>query len=247
MFLDIQVPQNIANPLSTSIRELATKLQSTGIISQSVDGQLNIHTDTTAIINAEEALESPVKSDSDSSDYQKKLELYNKIGQREFEDTILFKHQRRKKKNKAQQQISASVTSLSSSGSDEKDSTYTAQSTLMNLSTVGVLPDLRSPESIKNDIEYKERILANVLNFEKANVNVEGVKEEETMDQAVEENVISKEENREKELFEEAKYVKEDEFSIKPFKHILPEFEKIHLAETSGKLYSLSIYIYIVL
>lgn len=53
------------------------------------------------------------------------------------------------------------MTSLSSSSSEEKEA-----SGVMNLSAMGVLPDLRSPDSIQNDIEYKEKILADVLNFD---------------------------------------------------------------------------------
>lgn len=246
---------NIANPLSTSFRDLTSKLQSSGLISQFVDGELSIHTDTVSVISAEEALEIPVKSaksgssDSDSPDYQKKFELYSKIGQRQFEDTILFKHHRRKRKK---QPMSASVTSLSSSGSDDKDSTYT-QPTLMNLSTVGVLPDLRSPESILNDIEYKEKILANVLNFDKVKVSVEEQEEQETI--AAEELSCSLNVNEERSLeqeersaVEEVEGLKEDEeevnskeFCIKPFKHIFPEFDKIKyedlkVADTPGKI-----------
>lgn len=149
--------------------------------------------------------------------------MYNKIGQREFEDTILFKHHKRKKRRP---QISASVTSLSSSGSDEKDSAIytTHQSTLMNLSTVGVLPDLRSPESIKNDIEYKEKILANVLNFDK----VEELQEEATPQIVVQqkEEEVSIADEKEEIVLEEAQ-IPVEEFSIKPFKHILPEFDQL--------------------
>lgn len=194
-------------------------MHSTGLISQFVDGELSIHTDTTCVVSAEEALESPENSDS-----QKKIDAYNKIGQREFEDTILFKHHRRKKKKMP---MSASVTSLSSSGSDERESTYT-QPTLMNLSTVGVLPDLRSPESIRNDIEYKEKILANVLNFDKVCVEEEECDLNKNDAQVGEENVEEEEEISSKE-----------EFCIKPFKHIFPEFDKIKyedlkVADTPG-------------
>lgn len=207
------------------------------------------------MINAEEALESPEKSaDSDNSpDYQRKFELYNKIGQRDFDDTILFKHHRRKRKKTA---MSASVNSLSSSGSDDRDSMYT-QPTLMNLSTVGVLPDLRSPESIKNDIEYKEKILANVLNFDKVNVSVEEekVEEEEEAQAPVSADLIFnlnkndvKNEEEKKEIINEVlerqtedESDNKEEFYIKPFKHIFPEFAKIKyedlkVADTPGKI-----------
>lgn len=45
----------------------------------------------------------------------------------------------------------------------------------MNLSTVGILPDLRSPESIINDIEYKEKILADVLSLDKIKLTVQDI------------------------------------------------------------------------
>lgn len=41
----------------------------------------------------------------------------------------------------------------------------------MTMSTVGILPDLRSPEKIKSDIEDKERMLADLLCFDRVKVN----------------------------------------------------------------------------
>lgn len=46
-----------------------------------------------------------------------------------------------------------------------------AKPTLMTMSTVGILPDLRSPEKIKSDIEDKERMLADLLCFDRVKVN----------------------------------------------------------------------------
>jgi hypothetical protein len=47
----------------------------------------------------------------------------------------------------------------------------------MTLSSVGVLPDLRSPESIQNDIEYKEKILADILNLDKIKISLDKLQE----------------------------------------------------------------------
>ncbi|XP_060519707.1 WD repeat-containing protein CG11141 [Cylas formicarius] len=103
------------------------------------------------VIRAEEAVESQSVSNK-----------FDGIGSKEFEDAIRFK---RVKKVKAvtKDVMSDSATSLSS---DERDASYVTP-TIMNLSTVGVLPDLRSPESIINDIEYKEKILSDILNLDK--------------------------------------------------------------------------------
>lgn len=223
-------------------------LESSGIISHfirnSVDGKPSIQTDS-SVISAEEALEAPsnisktTSSDSDSPNYQNKFELYSKIGQRQFEETILFKHHRRKKKKSP---MSVSVTSLSSSGSDDKESVCT-QPTLMNLSTVGILPDLRSPESIRNDIEYKEKILANVLNFDKVKIGVDEEKqtnEHDSSEQSCDMNknerslndVLIKEIDFKEEI-PQAEVSNKDEFCIKPFKHVFPDFDKMKYKMTS--------------
>lgn len=160
---------SIPNPL----KELTSRLQATSIISaippfldDILGDELNIHTDTTSIMNAEEAVESHLNND----DFKNKLEIYDKIGNEQFEDNILFKHSRRKKPN----EMTVSISSWSSNSSDEKDSTsVTTKSTVMNLSTVGVLPDLRSPDTILNDIEHKEKILADMLNLGKRNTNTD--------------------------------------------------------------------------
>lgn len=117
-------------------------------------------------MNAEEAVESHLKND----DFKNKLEIYDKIGNEQFEENILFKHSRRKKPN----EMTSSMSSWSSNSSDEKDAaSVTTKSTVMNLSTVGVLPDLRSPDTILNDIEQKEKILADMLNLGKMNTKVD--------------------------------------------------------------------------
>ncbi|XP_056630602.1 WD repeat-containing protein CG11141 [Diorhabda sublineata] len=156
-------------PLS-SLKDLTSKLQSKNIITAMpalVEGSfgqdLNIHTDDTLIMNAEEAKESPTASGSSNSHIHRRFE---EIGKQEFEDNILYKKSKRKKKRSP---MDTSTLSISSNSSEEKESNLT-RPTIMNLSTVGVLPDLRSPESIKYDIEYKEKILADVLNLDKIRI-----------------------------------------------------------------------------
>lgn len=151
-------------PLTTSIKDLTTKLQTTSIMSaippileNSFVSNVNVHTDENLVMNAEEAKESP------PTDVRKR---FDDIGKREFNDKILFKKSKQRKKKSS---MEASSTSLSSNSSEEKELSYT-RPTIMNLSTVGILPDLRSPQSINYDIEYKEKILADVLNLDKVKI-----------------------------------------------------------------------------
>lgn len=119
--------------------------------------------DENIIMNAEEATESPPRLQNTDTYIQKK---FDDIGKQEFNDKILFKKSRGRKKRSS---METSGTSLSSNSSEDKDLSYT-RPTIMNLSTVGVLPDLRSPQSINYDIEYKEKILADVLNLDNVKV-----------------------------------------------------------------------------
>lgn len=157
-------------PLTTSIKDLTTKLQTTNIISaippileNSFMNTVNIHTDENLVMNAEEAQESPCELRGTDIYTQKK---FDDIGKQEFNDKILF---RKAKNRKKKSNMETSVTSLSSNSSEDKDLSYT-RPTIMNLSTVGILPDLRSPQSINYDIEYKEKILADVLNLDKVKI-----------------------------------------------------------------------------
>ncbi|KAG5880173.1 hypothetical protein JTB14_001663 [Gonioctena quinquepunctata] len=168
-------------PLTSSIRDLTTKLHSTSIIAAippvlegSYTNDVSIHIDESMVVNAEEARESPVRTQSNDPDRQK---TFDDIGKKEFEDKILFKKSKRRKKRS---NMEISTCSLSSNSSEEKDLSYT-RPTLMNLSAVGVLPDLRSPESIRYDIEYKEKILADVLSLDKVKIS-EKTKETEECD-----------------------------------------------------------------
>ncbi|CAH0546365.1 unnamed protein product [Brassicogethes aeneus] len=165
---------NTFSPISSSIKDLTTKLQASSIMSMippllEPSTSVNIHTDETLIMNAEEATESPRRNRPPVTEEVQKS--FDDIGKIEFNNKILFKKTKKKK-----QSMSASTNSLSSNSSEEKDLSFT-RPTIMNLSTVGVLPDLRSPESIKNDIEYKERILADVLNLDKVTINLDKLNE----------------------------------------------------------------------
>lgn len=104
-----------------------------------------------------------------------RTEIYNKIGQEDFDDSIIFKHRRQKKPT----DMATSINSLSSTSSDEPDGSI-IKPVLMNVSTVSILPDLRSPDSILNDIEQKEKLLADVLSFDKIKINMDNLKEVES-------------------------------------------------------------------
>lgn len=158
-------------PITSSIKDITTKLQTGNILPamspfvESNSFDVNVHTDESLIMNAEEAKESPVKSRT-NPEIEKK---FNDIGKQQFEEKILFKQSKHRKK------ICASTSSLSSNSSEEKEGYI--KPTLMTLSSVGVLPDLRSPESIQNDIEYKEKILADMLSLDKIKISLDELQE----------------------------------------------------------------------
>ncbi|XP_050517253.1 WD repeat-containing protein CG11141 [Diabrotica virgifera virgifera] len=175
-----------------SLKDLTSKLQSSSIIpaippivENIFNHDMNIHTDETIIMNAEEALESPARTSNITHDVQKKFE---EIGKKEFEHNILFKKSRYKKKRKS---LDTSTNSLSSNSSEERESNI-IKPTIMNLSSVGVLPDLRSPESIKSDIEYKEKLLADILSLDKVKIsNIEDNLESNNSESECDDRVIS--------------------------------------------------------
>lgn len=187
-----------------------------------------MHTDATSIISAEEATESPCKNSPIHSSQldDNKIKIYDKIANQEFDDAILFKHKRRKKPD-----MMTSVLSWSSNSSEEQEGSI-SKPTMMTMSTVGVLPDLRSPESIKNDIESKEKMLADVLCFNKKKVVLRNEKSE--TDEKENEEFVDQ---NEKELSESPKMPPEnlnsvnlddnDEYTVKPFATILPRFNGI--------------------
>ncbi|XP_044270241.1 WD repeat-containing protein CG11141 [Tribolium madens] len=145
-------------PITTSLKDITTKLQSGG----KLPAPPNIHTDESLIMNAEEAKESPIKT---RPEIEKR---FNDIGRQQFEEKILYRKSRHRKR------MCASMSSLSSNSSEEKEG---IKPTLMTLSSVGVLPDLRSPESIQNDIEYKEKILADMLSLDTIKISLDQLQE----------------------------------------------------------------------
>lgn len=106
----------------------------------------NIHTDLTSIVNAEEAIESPQFQNNhvnlsenvllNTMMKSNKVEIYNRIAQEGFDDSIIFKHRRHKKPI----DMTTSINSLSSTSSDEHDGNI-SKPTIMNLSTVSIFPD----------------------------------------------------------------------------------------------------------
>nr|CAH7724039.1 unnamed protein product [Callosobruchus chinensis] len=157
--------------LPKSIKDITSKLHSANVLpaippvmEDNLLGNVNIHTDETLVMNAEEAIESPVRTQRYDPEVKPKG---NAADIDDYDDKILFKKFRRRKKKSA---MEASTTSISSNSSEERDMNTYTQPTLMNLSSVGILPDLRSPESIKYDIEYKEKILADVLSLDKVKI-----------------------------------------------------------------------------
>lgn len=158
----------------------------------------NVQTDITSVISAEEAYEqSPIRKPSADrnkisepkitsqdnidyagiecfdtrKDYMKKFETDKENS--EYDEPILFKHRRRKKNNLVKSNLTTSVTSLSSTSSEERDS-HVNRPCMLNVSTIGnLVPDLRSPDSILSDIENKEKLLADMLDLERIKVALE--------------------------------------------------------------------------
>lgn len=173
----MQIPQ--------SLRDLSNILNTNSIIAaippfidNAANNEFSIHTDETAIINAEEAVETDARSKVlGNQDLKAKLEIYKRIGTEEFDDTILFKHSARKTKHN--NCMTSSTTSVSSNSSDsEKDVGKVIKPSIMNLSTVGLVPDLRSPETILNDIKEKEDKLADILNIGNIKINLDDLQQE---------------------------------------------------------------------
>lgn len=164
-------------PLTTTIKDLTQKWQTSSIISsiplfETINVSPSIHTDSTSIIDAEEATESPKMLSPNSCNIEddEKLKIFDKIAQQDFDDTILFKHKRCRKRS----DVAASELSCSSNSSEERESNI-SKPTLMAVSTVGVLPDLRSPERIMSDIEDKEKMLADILCFDRVKISPKGM------------------------------------------------------------------------
>lgn len=158
--------QSLPSPqtLSTSIRDLTHKIQNNVMVA-SIPPLFDSPVSESALVsNAIEATESPkrlVETASKMSD--SKLKIFDQISQQDFDDAILYKSRPRKRYN-------GSSGSLTSNSSGEQE-VNVAKPTLMTMSTVGVLPDLRSAEKIKSDIEDKEKMLADILCFDRVKMS----------------------------------------------------------------------------
>lgn len=118
---------------------------------------IDIFTDENAIIYVEEATGSPIKINK-----QENHERFDKIGKQKYSDEILYRKSRKREKNS---RMTQSAYSVSSSSSDDKE----FAPVFMN-SFSGVLPDIRSPDSIKYDIEEKEKMLEKLLDLDKVEI-----------------------------------------------------------------------------
>ncbi|KAH1003889.1 hypothetical protein HUJ04_003730 [Dendroctonus ponderosae] len=96
---------------------------------------------------------------------------FDEISNQEFDESILFKNAKKTKKKPPKINERKSPDFVPNNG--VADNLSFTRSTLMNLSTIGVMPDLRSPESITKDIKQKEKILSNVLNLEELSFSLE--------------------------------------------------------------------------
>ncbi|KAK9885857.1 hypothetical protein WA026_013734 [Henosepilachna vigintioctopunctata] len=150
---------------NSSIRNITSKLQATNILSvippvieQALSYNINEHTDGEIVVNAEEAVECPNRKLEDLI-----VSRFENIEPEDESKEIIYKHKKYKKKHDRSNVLSHSSQSSNSSCDDIANIT---RPTVMDMSLVGVLPDLRSPQSIQNDIEYKEKLLADFLNFD---------------------------------------------------------------------------------
>lgn len=102
-------------------------------------------------MNAEEAIESP-----------REEEPQRRFGNIAIDDSteVLFEHKKTKKKKSRKVEPK-------NEGDNSTDKHVVTQPTLMAMSTIGQLPDLRSPQTILSSIEQKEKLLAAYLTYDK--------------------------------------------------------------------------------
>ncbi|XP_051156638.1 WD repeat-containing protein CG11141 [Leptopilina boulardi] len=198
----------ISKPVTTGILELTSKLKESSIVpaipfhkinptniiqAMGVLPSVTIGTDTTSIINAEEALEippivpleleTPLVTDNDSTlrigietcqkiisfeENEKRNDrrrIFEKIAEQEFED-VVFTPERRNKKSV--NKINGFRENNSSNNKLKFNNGVTTQSSLLTLSIDNdmLLKSDRNLDSIQKDVENKEKLLADVLNFD---------------------------------------------------------------------------------
>lgn len=158
LFSGIDVNDSLCNayfPLSTSLKGLTKKLQTSY---PDVGKTIDIYTDDTAIMYVEEASGSPIRSNRSENHDQ-----FGKLSKQKFTDEILYKKSTKGEKNSRMCQSAISISSISSNETEYNKPLF------MN-SFTGILPDVRSPDSIKFDIEKKEKILEKMLNLDKVEI-----------------------------------------------------------------------------
>lgn len=121
---------------------------------------IDIYTDENAIMTVEEATGSPVRSNK-SENHEK----FEKVNKQKFSDEILFRKSSKSEKNSRMTQSAYSISSGSNS-SGERDQ----MPVFMTSSFNGVLPDIRSLDTIKCDIQEKEKMLEKMLDLDKVEI-----------------------------------------------------------------------------
>ncbi|XP_071050301.1 WD repeat-containing protein CG11141 isoform X2 [Onthophagus taurus] len=138
-------------------------------------------------INTEEAVECTGEEnyfdESDLPIKQKRVEsisnMYSKISQEDYDDNIIYKHHR----------YSKSYTK-NENGYYKHYQEGTSKTINLSESCTPILPDLRSPESIKNDIETKEKLISDILNFDKIKINMKKADEKKLIDKEFSTKII---------------------------------------------------------
>ncbi|XP_043484940.1 WD repeat-containing protein CG11141 isoform X2 [Leptopilina heterotoma] len=205
----------ISKPVTTGILELTSKLKESSIVPAIPFHKINptniiqaigvlpsvtIGTDTTSIVNAEEALEippivpleleTPLVTDNDSTlrvgiiescklptleENEKRNDrrrIFEKIAEQEFEDVVFTPERRnRKSSNKTINGIHSNGFGDDSSNFNHKFKLNNGVTTHSSLLTLSIDNDMllksdRNLDSIQKDVENKEKLLADVLNFD---------------------------------------------------------------------------------
>lgn len=157
LFLGVETSDSLCNtyfPLSTSLKGISEKLQ---YVDPEQGKTIEIYTDETAIMYVEEATDSPIKASKYTNE-----ERFEKFDKEKYTDEIIYKKTKKRDKHL---RMTQSTISLSSNSSDDRD--YTP--VFMN-SFSGILPGLQNPDSIKCEIEEKEKILAKILDLDKVEI-----------------------------------------------------------------------------
>lgn len=201
---EISISSEEVSFLPSSIKGLTSKLQPSSILSvvppvvgQTFINNISEHTDDELIMNAEEALEVQM-----SPREEMPLKRFDNI---EVDDSneILYKHKKHKKKKHDKDRTNPGINEL------VKKNICVTEPTLMSMSTVGQLPDLRSPQTILSSIEQKEKLLAAFLTYDKNDLPEQSSEQIQNLDlniNDVKKNAIS---TKEKDNFDSEKVEKQ--------------------------------------